>query len=78
MPVLRASASDVTLAIKRNADGKVVGKARAWNDFPLIPSGKGVGFQLATGVREIWFQQPDRPATLGFLGNTGRRFPTVG
>lgn len=79
MTVLRASASDYTQAVKRNMDSKVVGKINpATAASTPIVSGKGTNFQLATLFRETYYQQPDRPARLGFLGNTGRWFPRVG
>ncbi len=78
MPVLRASAGDYTQSVRRNTDSLVTGKARAWTDHPIVPYGKGTGFQLATKVREVYFHQPIIGPVLGFLGNTGRRFPQVG
>lgn len=79
MPVLRASAGDATLALKRNVDSQVVGKVNPYTFTPTpVVSGKGTQFQITGMFRELYFQEPMRRPALGFLGNAGRRFPQVG
>lgn len=73
MPVLRASAGDHTQAVRRSTDSSVIGKARGSTNHPIVPSGRGVGFQLTSIFREIYFQTPATPARVGILENVGKK-----